>query len=131
MEIFVGISLVAGQAMRRTLLALRGVRLPRKSYYDFTAKLFNWRKGKAVIHYGRTKHYLPQDEVYVYFRYNDHESVMVALNNSEKEQMLTLPRFAESLSKYTQGKDIITGETHPLGKTLTIAPKTAMVLELQ
>lgn len=102
-----------------------------RTYFDYAARLFNWRKGKAVIHYGRTKHYLPQDEVYVYFRYNDHESVMVALNNSEKEQMLTLPRFAESLSKYTQGKDVITGETHPLGKTLSIAPKTAMVLELQ
>ncbi|WP_454981366.1 cyclomaltodextrinase C-terminal domain-containing protein, partial [Capnocytophaga haemolytica] len=102
-----------------------------KEYYDFTAKLFNWRKDKTVIHYGKTKQYLPENEVYVYFRYNDTETVMVVLNNSEKEQMLTLPRFAESLSKYTQGKDIITGETHPLGKTLTITPKTAMVLELQ
>ena len=51
----------------------------------FTKKLLNWRKGKEVIHTGRLKHFIPENGLYVYFRYNDTESVMVILNNSDKE----------------------------------------------
>ena len=50
----------------------------------FTKKLLNWRKGKEVIHTGKLKHFVPENGLYVYFRYNDTESVMVVLNNSEE-----------------------------------------------
>ena len=62
-----------------------------KEFYDFTQKILNWRKNKDVIHTGKTKHYAPQDGVYVYFRYNENESLMVVLNNNDKEQTLDLP----------------------------------------
>jgi len=103
-----------------------------KEYYDFTAKLFNWRKDKTVIHYGKTKQYLPENEVYVYFRYNDTETVMVVLNNSEKSQTLHLNRFAESLAGFLRGRDIISGKEVSLsGDTLEISAKTAMLIELK
>ena len=103
-----------------------------KEYYDFTAKLFNWRKDKAVIHYGKTKQYLPENEVYVYFRYNDTETVMVVFNNSEKSQTLHLNRFAESLAGFLRGRDIISGKEVSLsGDTLEISAKTPMLIELK
>ena len=97
-------------------------------YYDFTAKLFNWRKDKAVIHYGKTKQYLPENEVYVYFRYNDTESIMVVLNNSEKPQTLQLNRFAESLAGFLRGTDVISGKEIVLGDTLEIGGKTSFII---
>ena len=97
-------------------------------YYDFTAQLFNWRKDKAVIHYGKTKQYLPENEVYVYFRYNDTETIMVVLNNSEKPQTLQLNRFAESLAGFLKGKEIISGKEIVLGDTLEIAGKTSFII---
>ena len=97
-------------------------------YYDFTAKLFNWRKDKAVIHYGKTKQYLPENEVYVYFRYNDTESVMVVLNNSEKPQTLQLNRFAESLAGFLRGTDVVSGKEIVLGDTLEIGGKTSFII---
>ena len=45
--------------------------------------LLNWRKDKEVIHTGKLKHYIPDDGLYVYFRYNDKESVMVILNSND------------------------------------------------
>ncbi|GIJ96988.1 alpha-amylase [Capnocytophaga stomatis] len=101
-----------------------------KEYFDFTAKLFNWRKGKSVIHYGNTKQYLPNNEVYVYFRYNQSESVMVIINNNKEAQTIDLNRFAESLKGFTKGKDIISGKEFQLEKSLQIAGKTSMVIEL-
>ena len=52
---------------------------------SFTKKLLNWRKEKDVIHTGKLKQFIPENNLYVYFRYNDKESVMVVLNNSDKE----------------------------------------------
>lgn len=102
-----------------------------KEYFNFTAKVFNWRKEKPVIHYGKTKQYLPNNEVYVYFRYNQQEAVMTILNNNKEKQNIDLSRFAESLKGYTNGKDIISGKELQLQKSLEIEGKTSMIIELK
>ncbi len=103
-----------------------------KAFYDFTAKVFNWRKNKEVIHSGKTKHYAPINDVYVYFRYNDNESVMVILNNKLDKQTLQLDRFEESIKGYHTGKDILSNQDytiHPNGE-ITIDGKSSMIIEL-
>lgn len=102
-----------------------------KEFYHFTKKLLNWRKGKEVIHTGKTKNYVPQNNVFVYFRYNGNEGVMVILNNSENEQALDLARFAESLNGFSKGKDVISDKEVLLKNTISIPAKTSMVIELQ
>jgi glycosidase len=102
-----------------------------KEFYQFTQKILNWRKGKDVIHTGKTKNYIPQDNVFVYFRYNDKESVMVILNSNEKDQVIDLKRFAESLNGFSKGKEIISERELSLQDTLTIPAKTSMVIELK
>lgn len=104
-----------------------------KMFHDFTAKLFNWRKNKEVIHSGKTKHYMPQSNVYVYFRYNDTESVMVILNANPEKQTFKLDRFAESLNGFTSGKDIISDKVLPININgeITIDGKSSMIIELK
>jgi glycosidase len=100
-------------------------------YFDFTAKVFNWRKSKSVIHNGKLMHYLPDNNVYVYFRYNDTESVMVVVNNSKDKQTLKLDRFKESLATYSSGKDIISDANFDLKSELSIEGKSSLILELK
>jgi len=100
-------------------------------FYDFTAKLFNWRKNKTVIHNGKTTHYIPENNVYVYFRYNENESVMVVVNNNAEKQTLKTNRFAENIKKYQSGKDILTETTFDLNKDITIESKSVLILELK
>ena len=100
-------------------------------YFDFTAKVFNWRKSKSVIHNGKLMHYLPDNNVYVYFRYNDTESVMVVVNNSKDKQTLKLDRFKESLAPYSSGKDIISDANFDLKSELSIDGKSSLILELK
>jgi glycosidase len=101
-----------------------------KEFYQFSQKLLNWRKGKEVIHTGKTKNYVPQDGVFVYFRYDTKDNVMVVVNNNEKDQTLDLKRFAESLNGVTKGKDVISGKEFPMEKSLTVPAKTPMIIEL-
>ncbi|UOB18792.1 glycoside hydrolase family 13 protein [Abyssalbus ytuae] len=100
-------------------------------YYEFTSKIFNWRKNKKVIHTGKTTQFLPENNVYVYFRYNDNESVMVIINNNPEEQSLNTERFKERILNFTKGTDIITGEEISLKTAIKVAGKSALILELQ
>lgn len=102
-----------------------------KQYFDYTARLFNWRKDKAVIHNGKTTQYLPEDNVYVYFRYNDTQTVMVVINNNSEVRTLKTSRFAESIKSFTSGTDVISGKIVSLNGGLTIEPKSSFILELK
>lgn len=102
-----------------------------KQYFDFSKKILNWRKNKEVIHTGKLRHYIPENNVYVYFRYNDAESVMVIVNNSKDNQKINLSRFEENLKKYTSGNDILSNQNFDLKQELSIEGKSSLILELK
>ena len=102
-----------------------------QQFFDFTAKLFNWRKGKSVIHTGKTTHYVPDNNVYVYFRHNENESVMVIVNNNPEKQTLKTSRFTENIQNYSSGKDVLTNATFDVKNDISIEGKSVLILELK
>ncbi|MBP1639116.1 MAG: alpha amylase catalytic region [Bacteroidetes bacterium] len=102
-----------------------------KNYYEFTSKLLNWRKSKEVIRTGKLLHYVPENDIYVYFRYNKKETIMVILNNNDVQKILKTNRFTEALKHFKQGIDVITEKTYALAPDLTLPPKSALILELE
>jgi glycosidase len=99
-------------------------------FFDFTKKLFNWRKTKAVIHFGKTMQFVPENNVYVYFRYNDTDKVMIVINNNLEAQDIDLSRFNEMIKDSKKGTDILSEATVSLEKTLKIEGKSSMIIEL-
>jgi predicted GTPase len=91
----------------------------------------NWRKNKTVIHTGKLTHYLPDNNVYVYFRHNDTETVMVVINNAPDTQKINLTRFQENIKTFVSGTDVLEGKTIDLKNELSIEGKTALILELK
>ena len=100
------------------------------AYHDYTAKLFNWRKTKQVIHTGKTTHYVPENNVYVYFRYNETECVMVIINNSSEKQTFKTTRFQENILNYKNGTDVLSNKVFNLQNDITIEAKSSLILEL-
>ncbi|OAB78708.1 glycoside hydrolase family 13 protein [Cochleicola gelatinilyticus] len=101
------------------------------AYHNFTKKLLNWRKEKEVMHTGEFLHYIPFDDVYVYFRYNDAERVMVVLNNTSEEKTIALDRFSEGLNGATSGYNIISETKITFSETMTVPAKGSMIIELK
>jgi glycosidase len=99
------------------------------AYHDFTAKLFNWRKNKKIIHSGKTTHFIPEQNTYVYFRHDESEAVMVILNNSAEPQTLQTKRFNQELHGAPSGLEIITNENINLQNSITIPAKSSMIIE--
>jgi glycosidase len=102
-----------------------------QKFFDFTSKIFNWRKSKSVIHFGKTTHYVPENNVYVYFRYNEKESVMVIMNNSVEKQKMNINHFKESIKNNTSGKDVLTDKSFDLKNDIEIEGKSVLILELK
>jgi neopullulanase len=101
-----------------------------QSYFDFSAKLLNWRKNKKVIHSGKTTHYVPENNVYVYFRHDEKESVMIIINNSTEKQTFSTDRFQENILNHTFGIDVISNANIDLRKDISVNGKSALILEL-
>jgi glycosidase len=97
--------------------------------FDFMKKLLNWRKGQRVIHSGKLTHYIPEDNVYVYFRQLDNKKVMIVINGDDKEKVVGTNRFAESLQGVSRGTEVISGRHVDLND-LRIPGKEALIIEL-
>ncbi|MBQ0909870.1 glycoside hydrolase family 13 protein [Flavobacterium sp. F-328] len=101
-----------------------------KQYFDFTSKLFNWRKSKSAIHTGNMTHYIPENNVYVYFRYNADDTVMVIMNNSNDKKTVATDRFKENIKNFTSGREVISEQIFDITKEVTLEPKSVLILEL-
>ncbi len=98
--------------------------------YDYMKKLLNWRKNEAVIHSGKLTHYIPEDNVYVYFRTSASKTIMIVMNANTSSRLLNLDRYKENVHNFTKAKDVVTNQTHSLSQ-LTIPDQTTMILELE
>lgn len=102
-----------------------------KVYFDFTAKLFHWRKTNPAIHFGKTTHYIPENNVYVYFRYNDNQTVMVLINNNPENQEIYTYRFKENIENYKTGKEVLADLVFDLSQPIFMEGKSGLILELE
>jgi glycosidase len=100
--------------------------------YDFMKKLLDWRKSKPVIHTGKLMHFIPHDNVYVYFRYSDNvETVMVILNGNDKPIELNTDRFKEVIRGKSSAKDVMNGVVITNLSSLGVPANASLVLELR
>ncbi|MBN2486270.1 MAG: glycoside hydrolase family 13 protein [Bacteroidales bacterium] len=98
---------------------------------DFLKEILLWRKDKEVVHTGKLKHFLPENNVYVYCRYNANETIMVVLNKNTETTRLNLNRFNECLSGFAMGYDILSKKEFELKGSLLLEPLTPIILELK
>ncbi len=98
--------------------------------YNFTSKLFNYRKRAEALHFGRLVQFLPHNEVYVYFRISDNQTVMVAVNNNSERQTIDSNIYKEILQDYTAGTEVLTDKEINL-QNIEINAHTALIIELE
>jgi len=102
-----------------------------QEYFQFTSSLFNWRKGQKAIHFGKTMHFAPKNNVYTYFRYTEGEAVMILINNHPETQKVAMDSFKEMTGKFSAGWEVFTKKDIDIRGVLEIPGKTAMIIELK
>jgi glycosidase len=110
--------------------AAGGITNEQKEAHEFLKKLLNWRKHQTAIHEGKLTHYIPDDNVYVYFRHSQSKRIMVILNANATEKEISLERFAENLNHAQQLKDILTGQLNGNLSAVQVPGQSAMIFEI-
>ncbi|RKD20150.1 alpha-amylase [Pelobium manganitolerans] len=101
--------------------------------FNFVKTLANFRKNSLALQNGKLMQYVPEQDVYVYFRFmpgQTNGTVMVIINNSDETKALNTRRFAERMGTATKAKNVLSGKELNNVETLQLAKKSATVLEL-
>lgn len=107
-----------------------GLTSQQKEAQAWVKKLLHWRKNTAAIHQGKLIHFVPQNGVYVYFRYLDSSKIMVVLNHQRQPTTLSLERYQEIIGEAAYGIDALAKKTYDLKNPLVLPATAALVLEL-
>ncbi len=99
--------------------------------YRYVSALFNCRKGKKVIHDGRTVHFLSRDNTYGYFRYDDTDAVFVYVNNSDGPKNIPWTHYSEISEGLSGGRNVLTGEAVEVSDATVAEPHSVLVVEFK
>ena len=91
--------------------------------------LANYRKQSTAIMTGKMTQYVPEDGVYVYFRYDAKQTVMVVMNTAKTDKVISFEKYPERTTGFTQYTDVISKEKTAM-KDFTLGSYKAVVLEL-
>jgi glycosidase len=97
--------------------------------FQHLATLANFRKGSSALTTGKFMQFVPEDGVYVYFRYSQNQTVMVVMNTAKEEKKVNMARYAERTSGFSQYRDVINQTTGKLSD-FNIGSYKAVVYEL-
>lgn len=82
--------------------------------WNYIASLANFRKQSSAITTGKMMQFSPVDGEYVFFRYDDQQTIMTILNTSKKAQNISFKNYTERIQHFSKMKNIITNETRSL-----------------
>jgi glycosidase len=107
-----------------------GLTADEMSTQQLTRTMANFRKSSSAIKFGKLMHYVPENGVYVYFRYDSLQTVMCVMNTNDHPATIGLSRFSERIGNFKKAKDIATGNTFHLEDNLSLGGKYLLVLDL-
>jgi len=99
-----------------------------KDFLHYVQFLGTYRKSSAALKAGAMMQYIPEEGLYVYFRYTKGQTIMCVMNTDTKERKLNFEKYAERTDGFKGGKNIMTGEN--IGNEFTVAAMTMQVIEL-
>jgi glycosidase len=102
------------------------------SAFRFSQALLNWRKTSPAIKSGKFVHYLPDSNVYSYFRTHKDQTIMVVVNGNDEQKQVNLKPFFAQTNAFNSAKDVLTGKIQNLKMEKWSLPARAIwIMELK
>ena len=114
---------------KKSAFTQEGLSDEEKDMLAYTKILANYRKNSSAITKGKLMQYLPNDGLYVYFRYDNSQTVMCVMNTSDKEKQIDFKNYDERTNGFSKAVDVISGAS--FNNSFSIPAKRMWVLELK
>jgi glycosidase len=98
--------------------------------YRYIQKLAGFRKTSSALTNGKTMQFVVRDGVYVYFRYDDKQTIMVITNTGDKPFRPDWNMYAERTAGFLKAVNVLSGDEKPLAEWV-VPPGAGWVLELK
>ncbi len=99
--------------------------------FEYVKTLTEWRKSAIAIHKGKFLHFVPEEDIYVYFRIHQDQTVMVIMNNNNEDKVIDRDRLAEILDRFSTGQNILNSKKIDLANDFSVDAKTTSIFELR
>ncbi len=88
--------------------------------FNYIKKLANFRRTSTALQTGKLMQFVPFNGLYIYFRYNDTQTIMVVSNTDDKPYVLDMKIYQERMNGYHTLRDIITDKEISLQQDVII-----------
>jgi len=99
--------------------------------YDYVKKLAHFRSNSSAIKTGKFMQYVPQNDLYVYFRYDTTQTIMCIMNADSTSKEVDFKKYAERTSGFTKVINVINNDSFSTADNLLMPAKEMWVLELK
>ena len=99
--------------------------------FDYVSRLANFRKTSTAIGQGAMMQYIPVKDIYVYFRYDEKQTILCALNTDTLSHRIQWNDYAERTRGFETASDIMNGNIYPVSENLDIPARSILILELK
>jgi glycosidase len=115
----------------RNAFKAQGLTDAERAMQDYTRRLLQWRRNAPALRDGKLTQYVPIDGIYVYFRHNAAQTVMVIINNADSVQTVDTRRFHEVIGTATSGTDVMSKQSYTLAQGVVVPARSATILEVK
>ncbi len=98
--------------------------------FNYLKTIANYRKNNAVLQTGKMMQFVPEEGIYIYFRYNSTKTVMIVMNSNDAEKTVPTDRYKERILTAKSGLDIVSNQLIDL-KNIKVPARTTLILELK
>lgn len=102
-----------------------------KDVQALVKKLGNFRKTSSALKTGKMMHYVPVDGLYVYFRYDEKQTVMCIMNTSKQDKEVDFAKYIERTGNFGKAVNVINDEQFDISAKQTIPGTRMWVLALE
>ena len=99
--------------------------------FNYIKTLAQYHKDYTALQTGKFLHFMPEDGIYVYFRYDEKNTFMVIYNSNDENKEIETKRYDEILGKHNSARDIISKESYNDISKFKLGKNSILILELK
>jgi glycosidase len=99
--------------------------------FEYIRKISQFRSTCNAISAGKLLQYVPEDGVYVYFRYIESQVIMVVVNSRDKSSDVQFARYKESIGNFKIARDVVSGNEFAIPSGIKLEAGESYVFELK
>jgi glycosidase len=107
-----------------------GLRSDQQEVLNLTKTLANFRKSSSALQAGKTTQYVPDDGLYVYFRYDNKQTIMCIMNTNNDSKEIDFAKYNERNKGFAKARSVVENKTYQTTEKITIPGNRMLVLEM-